>query len=151
MMIERGLHKKIRWLCNARVNLDYETMVQMKKAGCHLIIPGIESVDQNILNNIQKGTTVAQIEAYIKDARKAGLMVHACYMVGNPGETRQTMENTLKAALRYKTDTAQFFPLIPYPGTRAYQWARENGYITGNYQEYAFCRNSGFHDCHLFR
>ena len=145
MMIERGLHKKIRWLCNARVNLDYETMVQMKKAGCHLIIPGIESVDQNILNNIQKGTTVAQIEAYIKDARKAGLMVHACYMVGNPGETRQTMENTLKAALRYKTDTAQFFPLIPYPGTRAYQWARENGYITGNYQEYL--REDGTLNC----
>ena len=136
MMIDRGLHKKIRWLCNARVNLDYDTMVLMKKAGCHLIIPGIESVDQTILNNIQKGTTVAQIEAYIKDARRAGLMVHACYMVGNPGETRQTMENTLRAALRYKTDTAQFFPLIPYPGTRAYQWARENNYISGDYQEY---------------
>ena len=108
----------------------------MKKAGCHLIIPGIESVDQNILNNIQKGTTVAQIEQYIRDARRAGLMVHACYMVGNQGETRQTMENTLKAALRYKTDTAQFFPLIPYPGTRAYQWARDNGYISGDYKEY---------------
>ena len=135
-MIDRGLHKKIRWLCNARVNLDYDTMVLMKKAGCHLIIPGIESVDQNILNNIKKGTTVAQIETYISDARRAGLMVHACYMVGNPGETRQTMENTLKAALRYKTDTAQFFPLIPYPGTRAYQWARENNYISGDYAEY---------------
>lgn len=135
-IMEKGIHKKIRWLCNARVNLDYETMVLMKKAGCHLIIPGIESVDQQILNNIKKGTTVEQIERYIQNARKAGLMIHACYMVGNEGETRQTMEATLKAAMRFKTDTAQFFPLIPYPGTGAYRWAMENGYINGKYDEY---------------
>lgn len=92
LMIQRGFHKRIRWLCNARVNLDYETMRLMKKAGCHLIIPGIESVNQQILQNIHKGTTVPQIEAYIANARRAGLMVHACYMVGNQGETRQTME-----------------------------------------------------------
>lgn len=124
LLIQKGIHKKIRWLCNARVNLDYDTMVLMKKAGCHLIIPGIESVNQTILNNIRKGTTVEQIENYIANARKAGLMVHACYMVGNNGETRETMEQTLAAAMRFKTDTAQFFPLIPYPGTEAYEWAR---------------------------
>lgn len=136
LMIEKGIHKKIRWLCNARVNLDQQTMMLMKKAGCHLIIPGIESVDQQILNNIKKGTTVEQIERYIESARKAGLMVHACYMVGNQGETKETMEATLKAAMRFKTDTAQFFPLIPYPGTGAYAWAKENGYINGKYDEY---------------
>lgn len=134
LMIERKI--KIRWLCNARVNLDYETMCLMKKAGCHLIIPGIESVNQKILNNIHKGTTVEEIEKYILNARKAGLMIHACYMVGNEGETHETMEETLKAALRYKTDTAQFFPLIPYPGTGAYNWAKSNGYINGKYDEY---------------
>lgn len=136
LMIEKGLHKKIRWLCNARVNLDYETMCLMKKAGCHLIIPGIESLNQQILNNIHKGTTVEQIEKYIDNARKAGLMVHACYMVGNQGETYETMAATLEAAIRFNTDTAQFFPLIPYPGTGAYQWAKQNGYINGKYDEY---------------
>lgn len=134
LLIEKKI--KIRWLCNARVNLDIETMRLMKKAGCHLIIPGIESVDQQILNNIKKGTTVEQIEAYIKNARKAGLMIHACYMVGNQGETHETMKATLKAAMRFKTDTAQFFPLIPYPGTGAYNWAKSNGYINGKYDEY---------------
>ena len=134
LIIERKI--KIRWLCNARVNLDYETMCLMKKAGCHLIIPGIESVNQQILNNIHKGTTVEQIEQYVKNARKAGLMIHACYMVGNQGETRETMEATLAAAMRFKTDTAQFFPLIPYPGTGAYNWAKSNGYINGRYDEY---------------
>ncbi len=135
-MISSGLNKKIRWLCNARVNLDYETMKIMKKAGCKLIIPGIESVDQTILNNIRKGITVEQIENYIKNAKKAGIMVHACYMVGNQGETKETMERTLKAALKFKTDTMQFFPLIPYPGTQAYTWAKENGYIKQGYAHY---------------
>lgn len=136
LMIKNGINKRIRWLCNARVNLDYETMVLMKKAGCHLIIPGIESVNQQILKNIKKGTTVEQIEKYIENARKAGLMIHACYMVGNQGETHETMQATLDAALRFKTDTAQFFPLIPYPGTGAYTWAKSNGYINGKYDEY---------------
>lgn len=68
LMIQKGLNKKIRWLCNARVNLDYETMCLMKKAGCHLIIPGIESVNQQILKNIHKGTNVEQIEAYVANA-----------------------------------------------------------------------------------
>ena len=134
MIIDRKI--RIRWLCNARVNLDYDTMTLMKRAGCHLIIPGIESMSQQILNNIHKGTTVEQIENYVKNARKAGLMIHACYMVGNQGETRETMEATLNAAMRFKTDTAQFFPLIPYPGTGAYEWAKKNHYINGKYDEY---------------
>lgn len=142
-LIEKKI--KIRWLCNARVNLDYETMKLMKKAGCHLIIPGVESVNQTILNNIKKGTTVEQIERYMASAKKAGLMVHACYMVGNEGETHQTMQDTLNAALRFKTDTAQFFPLIPYPGTQAYNWAKSNGYINGKYDEY--CQEDGTLNC----
>ena len=136
---------KIKWLCNARVNLDYDTMKLMKKAGCHLIIPGVESVNQQILKNIKKGTTVKQIEDYMANAKKAGLMVHACYMVGNNGETHETMCDTLQAALRFKTDTAQFFPLIPYPGTEAYEWAKSNGYINGKYDEY--CQEDGTLNC----
>ncbi len=135
-MISSGMNKQIRWLCNARVNLDLETMKMMKKAGCKLIIPGVESTNQTILNNVKKGTTVEQIEEYMKNARKAGLMIHACYMVGNKGETKATMEQTLKDALRFKTDTMQFFPLIPYPGTEAYAWAKENGYIKLSYDQY---------------
>ena len=53
LLIQRGLNKRLKWLCNARVNLDYETMKVMKKAGCRLIIPGIESGCQQILDNIK--------------------------------------------------------------------------------------------------
>lgn len=137
LLIERKLSKRFRWLCNARVNtLDLETMKIMRKAGCRLIIPGIESGNQQILDNIKKGTKVDQFYSYTKNAKKAGLKIHACYMVGNEGETKQTMQETLNLALKLNTDTAQFFPLIPYPGTEAYDWAVKNGYITLNYDDY---------------
>lgn len=137
LLIEKKLNKRFRWLCNARVNtLDLETMKIMRKAGCRLIIPGIESGNQQILNNIKKGTKVEQFYSYTKNAKKAGLKIHACYMVGNEGETKQTMQETLNLALKLNTDTAQFFPLIPYPGTEAYGWAVKNCYITLNYDDY---------------
>lgn len=137
MLIEKGINKKIKWLCNARVNnLDLKTMKLMKAAGCRQIIPGVESGNQEILNNIKKGTTLKQIDEYVRNAKKAGLLVHACYMVGNKGETRQTMEKTLELALRLNTDAAQFYPLLPFPGTEAYRWAKENHYLKGDYSDY---------------
>lgn len=136
LLIQKGLHKRFRWLCNARVNLDLETMRKMKQAGCHLIIPGIESCNQQILNNIKKGITIKQVTEYVANAKKAGLLVHACYMVGNNGETKETMAETLKLALKLNTDTAQFYPLLPFPGTEAYAWAKQNGYIKGGYADY---------------
>ena len=136
LLVRNGLHKRFKWLCNARVNIDFETMQAMKKAGCHLIIPGFESYNEQILKNIKKGSNLKLIDTYVANAKKAGLMIHACYMVGNQGETKETMETTLAAAMRFKTDTAQFFPLIPYPGTEAYEWAKSNGYITGKYEDY---------------
>ena len=136
--------RKLQWLCNARINLDLETMKIMKKAGCRLIIPGIESGNQQILNNIKKGITLEQIEEYVKNAKKAGLLIHACYMVGNQGETEQTMRQTLRLALKLNTDTAQFFPLIPYPGTQAYVWARQNAYLSAGYD--AYCKEDGTHN-----
>lgn len=144
LLIEKGLNKRLQWLCNARVDLDLETMRAMKKAGCRLIIPGIESGNQQILDNIKKGTKVEQFYSYVSNAKKAGLLIHACYMVGNQGENSHTMRETLKLALKLNTDTAQFFPLIPYPGTEAYKWARDNGYIETDYEKY--CLPDGTHN-----
>ena len=136
LLINTGLHKRLSWLCNARVNLDLETMNMMKKAGCRLIIPGIESGNEQILRNIKKGTNLKLIREYMKNAKKAGLLVHACYMVGNEGETKESMQETLKLAMELNADTAQFYPLLPFPGTEAYIWAKKNGYISGRYDEY---------------
>ncbi|MCD8266465.1 MAG: radical SAM protein, partial [Prevotellaceae bacterium] len=144
LLVERGLSKRLRWLCNARVDLDLETMRAMKAAGCRLIIPGIESGNQQILDNIHKGTRVEQFASYVSNAKRAGLLIHACYMVGNRGETRETMMDTLRLALRLNTDTAQFFPLIPYPGTEAYDWNLRHGYIERDYEKY--CLEDGTHN-----
>lgn len=146
LLIQKKLNKRLHWLCNARVNtLDLETMTLMKKAGCRLIIPGIESGNQQILDNIKKGTKVEQYLPYVKNAKKAGLLIHACYMVGNQGETKETMQDTLKLALKLNTDTVQFFPLIPYPGTEAYEYNKKMGYLTvGDYEHY--CGEDGTHN-----
>lgn len=146
LLIQKEINKKIQWLCNARVTLDFETMKLMKQAGCSLIIPGIESGSQELLNNMKKGTTIKQIEEYVQNAKKAGLLIHACYMVGNKGETRETMEQTLKFAIKLDTDTAQFYTLHPYPGTEAYNWAVQAGYLKNDNFE-NWIKEDGTHNC----
>jgi len=128
---------KIKWYCNVRADLDLETMKWMKKAGCHLLTVGFESANQQILNNIHKGIKVEQIREFVKNAKRTRLLVHGCFMAGNPGETKETLEETLKLAKELNCDSIQFYPLIVYPGTEAYQWAKENKYLnTSDYQQW---------------
>lgn len=148
LLIERGLNGKLHWWANTRVNLDAETMKLMKQAGCRLTIPGFESGDQGILNGIKKGITLEQSRRYTTEARKAGLLVHGCFMVGNKGETPATLKKTVDFAILNNPDTAQFFPLIPYPGTEAFEWARANGYLsTLDYSKWL--TREGLHQCVL--
>jgi radical SAM superfamily enzyme YgiQ (UPF0313 family) len=130
LLIEKGINEKINWWANVRVNLDLETMKLMKKAGCRLIIPGYESGVQEILNNSNKGITLKQSREFAKNAKKAGLMVHGCFILGLPGETEETIKQTIEFAKELDPDDAQFFPLIPYPATEAYEWAKKKGYLT---------------------
>lgn len=123
-------NNKLLWTCEARANLDYETLLLMRKAGCRLIVTGFESVSQEVLNNVKKGIKMANVDDYVDSANRAGIKIHACFMAGNPGDTMETLNATLKWALTKKNfDTAQFFPLQVYPGTAAYQWAEETGYL----------------------
>jgi anaerobic magnesium-protoporphyrin IX monomethyl ester cyclase len=121
---------RIPWSANSRADVDYETMRLMKKAGCRLFCVGFESGDQTILDNIKKGTNLEKIRIFIKDARKAGILIHGCFMVGNRGETHATLEKTLCFAKELSPDTAQFFPIMAYPGTSDYQYFTEKGWIT---------------------
>lgn len=135
-IIERKI--KIKWYCNVRPDLDLETMKLMKKAGCHLLTVGFENGNQAVLNNMRKGITVEQIRKFVKNSKKAGLLVHGCFMAGNPGETQETLEQSLKLAKELNCDSMQFYPLVVYPGTEAYQWAKDNGYLTTtNYEKWA--------------
>ena len=130
MLIKKGIHKKIQWYANTRVNLDLETMKLMKQAGCRLIIPGYESGVQELLDNSRKGIKLEQSREFAKNAKKANLLVHGCFIIGLPGETRETAKKTIKFAKELDPDDAQFFPLIVYPGTEAYEWAEKNKYLT---------------------
>lgn len=120
---------RLTWTCNVRADLDEETMRWMKKADCRLVIVGFESGSNEILKLMKKGITVEQFKA-AENAKKTGLLIHACYMMGNRGETLETMYETLNLAKKLNTDTAQFFPLMIYPGTEAYEWAKSENLIS---------------------
>jgi anaerobic magnesium-protoporphyrin IX monomethyl ester cyclase len=135
-LIDRKL-TSIPWSANSRADVDYETMRLMKLAGCRLFCVGFESGNQQILDNIRKGTKIPVIERFVKDAKRAGIMIHGCFMVGNRGETKETLEETLRFACKLSPDTAQFFPIMVYPGTDDYSWYREKGWIVSeNFREW---------------
>jgi len=127
-IMDRGL--RITWTVNARADLDYETMEWMKKAGCRLMCVGFESGVQEILNNVKKGTTVQKIRKFMEESKKAKMLVHGCFMLGNKGETKETIKKTIAFAKELDPDTAQFFPLMVYPGTEAFEWAKKEGFLT---------------------
>jgi len=146
LLVEKKI--KIKWYCNVRVNLKLETMKWMKRAGCQLITVGFESSNQQVLNNIRKGITIEQIKEFVKNTKKAGILVHGCFIAGNPGDTKETLEQNLKLAKELNCDSMQFYPLLVYPGTEAYQWAKKNNYLTTN--DYSkWNTEQGDHNCIL--
>jgi len=137
---------KIKWSANSRADVDLETLRIMKEAGCRLLCVGFESGDQKILDNMNKGIKLSIMKEFMRNAKKVGILVHGCFMVGNKGETKETMLKTLEFAKELNPDTAQFFPIMVYPGTEAYKWAKKNNYITtNNYREWL--TEEGLHNC----
>lgn len=115
-ILERGL--KFSWICNSRVDtIDRELVFLMKKAGCHLIKFGAESGNQQVLDNVKKGITLDQSRNVFKWCRDAGINTHAHFMVGMPGDTPETMEETLQFACEVDPSTVTFGVCTPYPGT----------------------------------
>ena len=144
---------RIPWSANSRADVDYETLRAMKRAGCRLVCVGFESGDQQILDNIRKSLSLENIKEFVRNAKRAGIMVHGCFMVGNRGETAETLEKTLALAKELSPDTAQFFPIMVYPGTADYTYFGERGWITTRISEnglppMAFIRRS-FRDPNL--
>jgi len=134
-LIRRG--NRLPFTANSRADVSYETLRWLKQAGLRLLCVGFESGDQDVLDAMHKGIKIEQFYAFRKATRRAGVLVHGCFMAGNPGETRKSLDKTLKLAKRLGPDTAQFFPLIVYPGTDAYKWAKRNGYLaTEDFREW---------------
>jgi len=143
-MVDEGLG--LTWSANARADLDYETLRVMREAGCRLLCVGIESGDDSMLKGMGKRIERERIEDFFADAKRVGVLIHGCFMVGNPGETRGTMEKTLDFAKKLRPDTAQFFPIMVYPGTAMYRWAEQRGHLAAN--EFSdWLTDEGSHNC----
>lgn len=119
----------LKWSCNTRVNTDFETLKKMKNANCRLLCVGFESPEQNILNKINKGTTKDVQITFMENCNKIGLLVNGCFILGLPGDTKESIRKTIDFAKFLNPDTAQFYPIMIYPGTSAFEWAKTNGYI----------------------
>jgi radical SAM superfamily enzyme YgiQ (UPF0313 family) len=124
----------IRWNCNARVgSLDLSLLKKMKAAGCRLIQYGVESGDQSILDTLQKGITTQQIEATFQATRQAGILTVANCMVGNPGETRASVDKTLALVKKIRADYINVNFIHPFPGTALYSLARNKNWLPDDY------------------
>ena len=119
----------LTWSCTSRVTTDYETLKAMKEAGCRLLIVGYESGDAQILKNIKKGATVERARQFTKDCHKLGLVVHGDFILGLPGETHQTINNTIAFAKELDVETIQVSVAHAYPGTELYDFAVKNGFM----------------------
>jgi hopanoid biosynthesis associated radical SAM protein HpnJ len=121
---------KITWSSTSRVTTDYETLKAMREAGCRLLIVGFESGDPQILKNIKKGATVERARDFARDCHKLGLTIHGDFILGLPGETKESIRNTINFAKQLDVETIQVSMAHAFPGTEFYEYARVNGFIT---------------------
>lgn len=125
--------KRFRWVCNSRTDsVNRELLSLMKEAGCWMIGYGIESGNQEILEMVGKSTTVKQAENAVTWAKEVGLEVTGHLIVGLPGEDEKTINETIQFAKQLKLDYAQFYCAVPFPGSRLYSIAKNNGWINTN-------------------
>ncbi|GAX59196.1 anaerobic magnesium-protoporphyrin IX monomethyl ester cyclase, elongator protein 3/MiaB/NifB family [Candidatus Scalindua japonica] len=141
LLLKKGLNKKIKWVAQTRVDKrDPEVFARMKEAGCEQIEFGVESGNQQILNNVDKSITLTQVEETVKLARKTGLFIACTFIIGHPYETEETIKDTINFAVKLKPDFVSFGIMSPYPGTKIWDMARvgEGNYrlLSHNWEEY---------------
>jgi len=127
-IISRGID--VVWGCTARVDrFNKELLSQMWKAGCRTLLFGVESGNQTILDNVQKGTKVGQAKRAFKTAKDIGMHTIASMTLGMPGENKTTIDETIGFAKQVNPDYALFSLATPYPGTKFYELASKMGLI----------------------
>jgi radical SAM superfamily enzyme YgiQ (UPF0313 family) len=117
------------WSTNSRANVDYETLKIMKDGGLRLFVIGYESGNAEILKNIKKGVALETSRRFTQDCHKLGILIHGTFILGLPGETRETIQQTMRFAKEMNPETIQVSLASPYPGTAFYDYAIEHGYI----------------------
>jgi hopanoid biosynthesis associated radical SAM protein HpnJ len=117
------------WSCNAKANVPYETLKAMRDNGLRLLLVGYESGNDAILTNIKKGVKVDRARQFTKDCRDLGITIHGTFILGLPGETKETIEATIRFAKEINPHSLQVSIAAPYPGTALYRQAQENGWL----------------------
>ena len=127
LIIKKKLN--ITWSANVRADVPYEVLKKMKEAGCRILIVGYESGNQDILNKIKKGVTLEMAEEFTKNCKKLGIKIFGCFMIGLPGDTKETIMQTFEFAKKLSPDMVFFQQAVPFPGTEFFEWCKKNGYI----------------------
>jgi len=129
---------KIIFSVNARAdNADRELFHMMKRAGCRELLVGFESGSQAVLNRMNKNVTLDVSRRLMEYAKEADLDVNGCFVIGLPGETKETARETIRFALSLGLTTAQFSGAVPFPGTSFYDTAKEKGWLkAGSYSDW---------------
>jgi hopanoid biosynthesis associated radical SAM protein HpnJ len=122
----------VSWVINARANCDFETLKEMREAGLHHVIVGFESGNEQILKNIKKGVTKAQAIEFTKNCKKLGITIHGAFIMGLPGESRETIKETIAYAIALDLSSIQVSLASPYPGTEFYTIAKKEGWISSD-------------------
>src|SRR3989441_4485331 len=119
----------ITWSVNAKANVPYATLKVLKDNGLRLLLVGYESGNQQILNNIKKGVRLDVAREFTRHAKALGIKIHGTFIMGLPGETPETIQETIRFAQRIDPDTIQVSLAAPYPGTALYREALEQGWL----------------------
>ena len=119
----------VTWSCNAKANVPYSTLKVLRENGLRFLLVGYESGNQQILHNIKKGMRIEVAKQFTKDCHSLGIKIHGTFILGLPGETRETIQETIKFATEINPHTIQVSLAAPYPGTFLYKQAVENGWL----------------------
>jgi hopanoid biosynthesis associated radical SAM protein HpnJ len=134
--IARELGKMgVTWSCNAKANVPYNTLKVLKENGLRLLLVGYESGNQQILHNIKKGMRIDVAKQFTKDCHALGIKIHGTFIVGLPGETQETLKETIEFAKEINPHTIQVSLAAPYPGTFLYDQAVKEGWLDVEHAE----------------
>ena len=117
------------WSCNAKPNVKRSTLGVMRDNGLRLLLVGYESGNQKILNNIKKGILIDVAKRFTKDCHELGIVIHGTFIMGLPGESEETIRETIQYAMTINPHTIQVSLAAPYPGTFLHRQALENGWL----------------------
>ncbi len=134
--IAKGLGKLgVTWSCNAKANVPRKSLEVFKENGLRLLLVGYESGNQQILHNIKKGMLIEVAERFTKDCHDLGIAIHGTFIMGLPGESEETIRQTIDWARKINPHTIQVSLAAPYPGTFLYKQAIENGWLDAEHAE----------------